>query len=48
MGGDTIFFPMLGSEDEAEFMSTVSLASSASEVQSEGGEMESSILDHIR
>ena len=49
MGGDTIFFPMLGAEDDgdADCRSTVSMASSVS-VPHEAVTVETSILDHIR
>lgn len=49
MGGDTIFFPMLGAEDDGEVdcKSAVSMASSVS-IPIERVNVETSILDHIR
>jgi hypothetical protein len=47
MGGDTIFFPMLGIEDNAGCSSPVNMSSSTM-VPTERGKIESSILDHIR
>jgi hypothetical protein len=49
MGGDTLFFPMLGVEEDVDCKTTVSLASSSPVSKpSEASNTESSILDHIR